>query len=120
MAPTSRGAGGSRAVAGGGTGARGAARGRGVASPRRAVRRYNIGGDLFRFRYGQPLHCAIDTEIGVYSSAAAGRPMAWLKLQSLAMFGDERGESHASLDVKTVKELIRRLQTWVDEQGRGR
>ena len=68
--------------------------------------------------YGEkPLLCTYRTTIEVYESSAASGPHVWLKLtcDPRVLSQQPYGEGTAHLNEEQTRELIERLQTWLDE-----
>jgi hypothetical protein len=80
----------------------------------RRARRYDLGGGRGLVRYGPPLHCTYGTEITVQTSSAAMGRHAWLRLEQDASCL-KSGNASAHLNEQQVRELIRRLQTWLED-----
>lgn len=70
------------------------------------------------YTYGaDPLNCTYNTRIRVYESSSAEGPHVWLALnQDSERFKSAMaGEAHAHLNEQQARELIARLQTFVDD-----
>ena len=67
--------------------------------------------------YGPPSHCTYGTKIEVYESSSASGPHLWLNLtcDPDVLTKQPAGEGTAHLTPKQARELIARLQCWLDE-----
>lgn len=67
--------------------------------------------------YGKPMECTYKTNIEVYESSSAEGPHVWLNLREDPVVFDQMSPGHAvaHLNEKQAIELIRRLNTWLDE-----
>jgi hypothetical protein len=73
------------------------------------VRIYKRGGDRGFHQYGKSIRDDYGSKVTVYESSAANSPHVWVKI------ADERDRAIAHLTKREAEELIRRLQTWIDE-----
>ena len=68
--------------------------------------------------YGrEPLRCTYDSEIRVYESSVASDPHVWLNIvcNPRVLRDQPPGEGTAHLNEQQARDLIDRLQTWLDE-----
>lgn len=68
-------------------------------------------------QYGEPVVCTYGSTIRVYESSAAMGPHVWLnvKCDGVSLHDQPEGEGTAHLNEEQARELIARLQAWVDE-----
>lgn len=69
-------------------------------------------------QYGEePVRCTYGTSVEVYESSSAEGPHVWLKLlcDSHVLSNQAAGEGTAHLNEAQAREVIARLQAWVDE-----
>lgn len=77
-----------------------------------------IDGDRGFHTYGEaPLRCTYGTSIRVYESSSAEGPHVWLLAQqdSAILKSGNAGEAHAHLNEEQARELVARVQAWLDE-----
>lgn len=67
-------------------------------------------GDRGFHGYGKPFKDSYGTEVEVYESSSAEGPHVWVKADP-----SMTPAAHLHLNAKQALELIRRLQTWMDE-----
>jgi hypothetical protein len=81
-----------------------------------SVRIYKRGDRGFH-GYGKPMRCEYRTEIEVYESSSASGPHVWLslKVDPTVLRQQPSGEAVAHMNAKQARDLIARLQTFVDE-----
>lgn len=74
-------------------------------------------GDRGFHGYGEPMRCTYGTEIEVYESSSAEGPHVWLKLRCdpRVLSRQEAGEGTAHLNEAQARDLIARLETWLQE-----
>lgn len=70
-------------------------------------------GDRGFHQYGEDQHCTYGTRIRVYESSAASGPHVWLALYESAPLDMACAGAH--LNETQARELIARLQAWLDE-----
>ena len=66
--------------------------------------------------YGRPVHCTYGTEVWVRESSSADGPHVWmfLKEDRSVLPSTPPGEAACHLNASQAREVIRRLQTWLD------
>ena len=59
--------------------------------------------------YGEPVATDYGHTVTVYESSAASGPHVWMRVTG------EGGDTHAHMDETQTRDVIARLQAWVDE-----
>ena len=85
----------------------------------RRVRIYKRGDRGFH-GYGRPIKDSNGGTVNVYESSAASGPHVWLNIDASVWFHPRRSESKphdtsAHLNAAQARELIARLETWLEE-----
>jgi len=75
-------------------------------------------GDRGFYSYGKPMKCEYGNTIHVYESSACV-PRVWLSIDmDLIQFPkSEPGRAVAHLSPKQAREVVRRLETWLEDNG---
>lgn len=67
--------------------------------------------------YGEPVVCTYGSRVSVYESSSANGPHVWLNIECdpniLSKLKEGEGTAHLSAD--QAREVIARLQAWLDE-----
>lgn len=75
-------------------------------------------GDRGFHGYGKPMTDSYGSVLEVYESSSAEGPHVWLSVDSSSWENDQRakrGSGTAHLNAAQARDLIARLQTWLDE-----
>lgn len=76
-----------------------------------------VRGDRGFIGYGEPVLCTYQTKIEVYESSSAEGPHVWLALRqdSRVLREAAAGEAHAHLSADQARQVIARLQAFLDD-----
>ena len=66
-------------------------------------------------QYGKEMRCSYGTRINVRESSSAEGSYVWLFMEQQFYSDQPVKDASAHLSVKQARELVRRLQTWLDD-----